>query len=92
MNKAIKSKWLEALRSGRYRQSRNALFSDRGYCCLGVLARITSPKAKRCSLEYPPDTLVSQYQQTELANLNDGFGGQTPHDFKQIADYIEANL
>lgn len=38
MNKTIKAKWLKALRSGDYKQTRRTLrdCSDK-YCCLGVL-------------------------------------------------------
>jgi hypothetical protein len=38
MNQEVKAKWLAALRSGEYKQSRGLLrnFVDR-YCCLGVL-------------------------------------------------------
>ena len=43
MNPEIKTKWLEALRSGDYRQGRNVLKQQHGpkdtpqFCCLGVL-------------------------------------------------------
>jgi hypothetical protein len=33
-------KWIKALRSGRYTQTRNALQNKKGYCCLGVVCRI----------------------------------------------------
>lgn len=33
-------KWIEALRSGEYRQGRSALCRDGGYCCLGVACAI----------------------------------------------------
>lgn len=39
MNPEIKKQWVEALRSGRYKQGREALrTTDNRYCCLGVLA------------------------------------------------------
>ena len=46
MNKEQKDKWLVALRSGEYKQTRNVLIRDekdgsRSYCCLGVLDEIT---------------------------------------------------
>lgn len=31
-----KQKWIEALRSGKYIQTRGTLKSSEGYCCLGV--------------------------------------------------------
>lgn len=32
----LKQKWLEALRSGDYQQTKGTLKSSEGYCCLGV--------------------------------------------------------
>jgi hypothetical protein len=40
MNTEIKSLWVEALRSGEYRQAQGKLRKDEGYCCLGVLCEI----------------------------------------------------
>lgn len=37
MDKELKAKWVEALRSGRYQQAREVLYDGNGYCCLGVL-------------------------------------------------------
>lgn len=42
MNKIIKEKWLEALRSGEYNQTKGMLRDDKGYDCLGVLCNIHS--------------------------------------------------
>lgn len=38
----VAQKWVDALRSGKYRQCRNQLRSDdrEAYCCLGVLAEL----------------------------------------------------
>lgn len=47
MPKELLEKWLAALRSGEYKQGREALRSrDGGYCCLGVLVA--------CSGDNPP--------------------------------------
>jgi hypothetical protein len=40
MDADVKAKWLEALRSGKYTQTRSYLKDSRGYCCLGVLCEI----------------------------------------------------
>ena len=41
MNSEIKAKWLQALRSGEYKQTRYTLRScNGGFCCLGVLSDI----------------------------------------------------
>lgn len=37
MNIQVKDKWLNALRSGDYKQEQGKLRSDEGFCCLGVL-------------------------------------------------------
>lgn len=37
MKKRIKNKWLKALRSGDYKQTKKVLKDSKGYCCLGVL-------------------------------------------------------
>ena len=36
-NKAVMKKWIEALRSGEYKQGLEALRNGDRYCCLGVL-------------------------------------------------------
>jgi hypothetical protein len=42
MDPEAKKKWVEALRSGEYKQTQGTLFcpSNGGYCCLGVKADI----------------------------------------------------
>lgn len=40
MNLRIKKRWIEALRSGKYSQTKNILRDDKGYCCLGVLCEV----------------------------------------------------
>ena len=37
MNKKMKTEWVKALRSGDYKQGKEFLKSEQGYCCLGVL-------------------------------------------------------
>jgi hypothetical protein len=37
MNKEVKARWVEALRSGKYQQGRAALNANGKFCCLGVL-------------------------------------------------------
>ena len=40
MNPAIKKRWIEALRSGQYKQGQGYLKSGDKYCCLGVLCNL----------------------------------------------------
>lgn len=42
MNQDIKKRWVEALRSGKYKQTRGALKDDQGFCCLGVLCDLAA--------------------------------------------------
>jgi hypothetical protein len=37
MNPQIKQKWVDALRSGDYKQTQHRLHNEYGFCCLGVL-------------------------------------------------------
>ena len=39
-------KWIAALRSGKYSQTKEYLQDSRGYCCLGVACEILIPKKK----------------------------------------------
>lgn len=40
MRQDIKEQWVNALRSGVFRQGRRYLAKDGGYCCLGVLCEL----------------------------------------------------
>lgn len=97
MKKEIADKWVSALRSGKYRQSKNVLkrrnkIGDDSYCCLGVLCEVTGQEDNPIYL-----SLLSHYQcgiasinydsQYALAKMND-IEFKT---FNQIADYIEQN-
>lgn len=44
MDQQVKSKWIEALRSGKYQQGTGRLRRDDHFCCLGVLCDIVSPE------------------------------------------------
>jgi len=48
MDKKIKKLWLEALRSGKYKQGRGQLKTDDNkFCCLGVLCDLHSKEFNR---------------------------------------------
>ena len=44
MKKSIAMKWVKALRSGKYKQTKNRLKDQTGHCCLGVLCTLTPYK------------------------------------------------
>lgn len=105
MNPEIKSDWVKALRSGKYKQGRGLLRNDNdGYCCLGVLCDLHS---KVYNVDWKPYEAIYGFQY-------DGCGGGLPEsvaiwsnlpvsakhnltdmndfsgaNFEAIADYIE---
>ncbi len=96
VNAELKAKWVEALRSGKYRQGREQLRDHDTYCCLGVLADVRGYKWPERDVDVPgnndycPEQVadaLSETEATELALMNDE--GQS---FAEIADYIEQNL
>lgn len=47
MNPEWKAKWVAALRSGEYKQTREFLRTSTGFCCLGVLCDLVDPSGWR---------------------------------------------
>lgn len=54
MNEDIKNKWVRALRSGEYRQTKTKLKNQNGYCCLGVLCELYSKETKNAAFSSQP--------------------------------------
>lgn len=95
MDPELKAKWVEALRSGRYKQGRRCLGDGEYapyYCCLGVLNKVAGlglPGNEAFLRQEGGDYLVLPFEvQRKLVRLNDM--RQLP--FSEIADYIEENL
>lgn len=100
MDAELKTRWIKALRSGRYKQGHSYLKLDNSYCCLGVLAQIQRCKwnaeapifegVEQESVAYLAPRFAGGLRretQMRLAALNDG--GKS---FKEIADYIEKKI
>jgi hypothetical protein len=71
----LRKKWVDALRSGKYKQGKGSLRSANGaYCCLGVLCdvmNIPSELVDNCEcyrFTTPTGDKVSGYLNPELAN------------------------
>lgn len=47
MDPEVKARWVAALRSGEYRQTKESLKDSRGHCCLGVLCDLYAKEAGR---------------------------------------------
>jgi len=78
-NKELVKQWVEALRSGKYRQIadrlRRELDTGYGYCCLGVLCEIAKPLTSEEVLErklqddgYIPTVINKLLQQQQIDN------------------------
>lgn len=107
MDPELKSKWVEALRSGEYRQGRKSHLKDEfgGYCCIGVLGKISGisddDMIKSYSIleNHDPEKYVeycdSQGEELDatLWGMNDGVAPLNRRkSFVEIADWIEENL
>jgi hypothetical protein len=101
MNPEIKQKWVEALRSGKYKQGYKQLRDENGaYCCLGVLCEVVGKPYTGSHGSLPSSVaelagvhksgLLPKAVENEhfLASVND----YLKYDFNQIADIIEEQL
>lgn len=102
MDQTLKKQWIEALRSGEYKQTKKVLCSTvGGFCCLGVLAdkagavwKDVDADCKLCELvgetRYAelPTSILPHYVQADLIAMND----EAEKSFAEIADWIELNL
>ena len=104
--KEWRRKWIEALRSGKYRQTTGTLRDRDGFCCLGVLCDISGTGEwvqDDGSWRYQGYTDVLPKPVQQLVGLRTNFGrinGSQGHNlsemndieysFASIADVIEA--
>lgn len=103
---ALKTKWLKALRGGRYKQGAGYLESSGGSnCCLGVLCRVarmpignkqmmlTSSQLKKLGLTYgQANTLARKNDTVKSGNHENDYAVTHENPFGKIADYIEKRL
>lgn len=108
MPKELKAKWIEALRSGKYKQTIGTLCDERGHCCLGVLMEVAGEQIQRRS-----DNPANSYHTTPSLdfytrhNIDCGNNrdfkidhrcmllagyNDSGHSFKQIADIIDQHV
>ncbi len=89
--------WVEALRSGKYKQGKEWLEDEGCHCCLGVYAKVKGAQEIvgeelitddiGSTINAPDCLLDSSFLSLKLAQSNDA--GMT---FEEIADWIEENL
>ena len=98
LTKKLKQKWIEALKSGKYKQGMSVLHSidDDTYCWLGVLAAIDDDIKPgnnfllQIGKSYDARSCIKGLPnkvQLELARMNDDV-----QSFEFIANYIEDNI
>ena len=99
-------KWIEALRSGEYKQTRETLvvkkpFHHSKYCCLGVACRVADIKDEEiindnelCYLEEPLLSRIPAYTNfiRSLESRLITMNDDDKKTFEEIADYIEERL
>lgn len=93
MDTNLKTKWVEALRSGEYKQGRFLLYNEieNAYCCLGVLCKVHEPKfTPGVEIAYTAinGLGVNESLQNDFMIMNDTL----VKSFSEIATYIERNL
>ena len=94
MKPKVKKFWIEALRSGKYRQIQHRLFSDAGYCCLGVLCKISR---KRIDEQFALPVSVLRWaglhdNDPMLGDCSASRWNDSGATFAEIADLIERHL
>lgn len=79
LDKRTKRKWVNALRSGKFKQGEQQLrsideYNEQTYCCLGVACALGIAKPKTgWTGEYVKDDFLPVEIQLKLAAWNDGF-------------------
>jgi hypothetical protein len=89
MDPDIKAKWLEALRSGEYKQATQVLQNRRGYCCLGVLCRAVGAEFQE--LHSDDDRYYDNVPVLDGINLANGDDGELSRSFLRRAGLTEEN-
>lgn len=96
LNPEFKKKWVEALRSGHFKQGKGSMHwaHKNTYCCLGVLCKINnlniSYEVVRNRIGLTEDQIQKCIDLND--NRNDRLGNEIGNkSFEFIADFIEEN-
>ena len=89
LDKKEKIIWLKELRSGKYKQGKDELYTKENdsYCCLGVARACGLGRKSNLGNELLSMTFLDQEIQFDLGQKNDN--GMP---FEEIANWIEKNL
>ena len=89
MNPLIKQRWLDALRSGEYKQTMENLQDNNGFCCLGVLCdlhakeRGTNWVRKTDGYELYGEAQTLPLSVQEWAGLDNDIGGMVDFEYEK---------
>lgn len=97
----FRTDWINALRSGEYKQGKSCLYSQRNdsYCCLGVAEKICGNNLENIKgYGYPSQVAGSKVplllkvigQRETLADIVSRMN-DAQNDFNKIADWLEEN-
>lgn len=96
MNKPTKKEitnWCNALRSGKYKQTKDILQDENGYCCLGVLCKTQIPKYKLTlkskNLMYGLAPSSQENARIWMKKINKDFKYLTNHSLSALNDYLD---
>lgn len=97
-----KRKWLKALRSGKYKQTRGSLYDDidGGYCCLGVMCKVIDGASDAAIVERSmPGEVLPKYEDISFSVIYNGklspldeINDRAGLSFKCIANVIERTV
>jgi hypothetical protein len=100
MDPKVKRDWIDALRSGKYKQTRSKLCNKDGFCCLGVLADVAisgdwveAPNSFDGRWNFEPDAFPSRpIGYSSESTRYPPFGGKhTYHDERYKAFFVRAD-
>ena len=89
MNPRIKQRWLEALRSGEYKQTKENLQNSDGFCCLGVLCDLHAKERgmnwvrQTDGYELYVETQILPLSVQEWAGLDNDIGGLVDFEYER---------
>ena len=105
LKKVFAKRWVDALRSGDYKQGKHYLESDGNYCCLGVACRIQVPSANlslKSWIRYEHDgvsyTVLNKMPKLLIGDEENEFVSMLARmndrdvSFNEIANWIEENV
>ncbi len=95
MNPEVKEKFVAALKSGKYKQGREALRRGDQFCCIGVLCDLKNPDdwidPKADVVEYRDANVYSYFQSGRTGSPPMGVMRWAGITERQVSDLIEMN-